>query len=135
MRITSSTGRLVKLLAAVGMVASGVVAAAPAASASTPAVSTPAASTPAAWSCSANYICFYTGSDGGGKRCQYSQSNAQADEICSWHLDKPRSVWNRSDSRVHYYAKHDFKDRIGSTAPGDRGNLAGTYNIRSIKFG
>lgn len=121
MRNHSFTGRLAGVLA-VAAVGSAVVAA-------------PVASAAPAWECSANYICFYVGSDGTGKRCQYSQSNAQADEECSWGLVKPRSVRNRSDNRVHYYAQHDFEDRIGSTVAGDQGNLAGTYTIRSLKFG
>ena len=124
MRVPQFTGRLAKMLAVVGVSAAAVVV--PAASA------TPSAP---AWECSADYICFYTESDGKGKKCQYSESHAQADEICSWGLEKPRSVRNRSDNRVHYYAQHDFKDRIGSTVAGDQGNLAGTYTIRSLKFG
>jgi hypothetical protein len=125
MRATSFVARAVKLFAVVSLCGGVMTAVVPAAS---------AAPTAAAWDCSDNYICFYEGADGTGKKCQYSKSHRKANEICSWGLVKPHSVRNRSNDRVHYYAEHDFDKRIGSTVAGDQGNLAGTYTIRSIKF-
>lgn len=84
--------------------------------------------------CSSGYICFYQQTGGYGGRCQYSRSNTSAHSICSWSLNRPRSVWNRSNYRVHYYSRTSYYGRIGSTLSGIRGNLAGTYNIRSICF-
>ncbi|MFD1147022.1 peptidase inhibitor family I36 protein [Saccharothrix hoggarensis] len=116
---------MAKLLTAVGLCAAATVA--PAATAT--------ASTGAAWDCTDNYICFFKGADGTGERCQYSKSHPRANEICSWGLVNAHSVRNRSNDRVHYYAEHNYRSRIGSTVAGDQGNLAGTYTIRSLKFG
>lgn len=123
MRVPRSAAHAAQLLCAIGLCA---------ASAATPAAS--AAPVPAPWDCSDHYICFYRDSDGRGERCQYSQSNARANEICSWGLVNPKSVRNRSNDRVHYYREHNYEGRIGSTVAGDQGNLAGDYTIRSLWF-
>jgi len=103
----------------------------------TPTASAEAHSVPAAadWNCSVGYVCFFTGANGTGDRCQYSESHKKANEICSWGLKKPLSVWNRTSSKATYYGSQDFRDKIGSTESGKRGNLQGTYTIRSLKVG
>jgi hypothetical protein len=93
--------------------------------------------TTAAYDCSAGYICFYTGRNGTGRRCMYSMSNPSPHDICSWSLNKPNSVRNRTKYRVHYYTRSASPcspGRIGSTLAGNRGNLAGDYNIRCLRF-
>ncbi|MDT8914670.1 peptidase inhibitor family I36 protein [Amycolatopsis sp. PS_44_ISF1] len=89
---------------------------------------------PAAYECTAGYVCFYQGSNGTGKRCQYSQNNPKANEICSWGLVNPKSISNRTTKKVTYYTEQNYNTKIGSTTAGNSGNLAGNYTVRSLKF-
>ncbi|MDX3189803.1 peptidase inhibitor family I36 protein [Streptomyces sp. MN03-5084-2B] len=93
-----------------------------------------APASPAAYECTAGYVCFYQGSNGTGRRCQYSQNNPKANEICSWGLVNPKSISNRTTKKVTYYTEQDYDNKIGSTTAGNSGNLAGNYTVRSLKF-
>lgn len=112
----------------------GVVAATPA-TAATPAYAGPNVAAQA-YSCSAGYFCIYNGWNGTGDRCQWSQpkvSNTAND--CSW-IRKGwlvRSVYNRTNHRVQYYTQDNYNHRVGSTPAGGRGDLEGTYQIRSFQ--
>ncbi|MFJ4821908.1 peptidase inhibitor family I36 protein [Streptomyces bacillaris] len=85
--------------------------------------------------CTSGYICFFSGSNGTGSKCQWSSAlNPRAREECSWMNNgkNAKSVYNRTSYRYHYYKAFNYKDRIGSTLSGGQGNLAGTYNIGSL---
>ncbi|MBP2472446.1 hypothetical protein JOF53_001318 [Crossiella equi] len=88
----------------------------------------------AAWECTPGYVCFYEGANGTGKRCQFSQNQTRANELCSWGLVNPKSISNRSTKKVTYYHEHNYGRRIGSTTAGNSGNLAGNYTVRSLHF-
>ncbi|MDX3384695.1 peptidase inhibitor family I36 protein [Streptomyces niveiscabiei] len=85
--------------------------------------------------CPSGWICFWSGSNGTGSRCQWSSSlNPRAREECSWMNNGTvtKSVYNRTSYRYHYYRAFSYQDRIGSTLSGGQGNLAGTYTIGSL---
>ncbi|MBV1935932.1 peptidase inhibitor family I36 protein [Streptomyces sp. BV286] len=85
--------------------------------------------------CGSGWICFWSGSNGTGSRCQWSSAlNPRAREACSWMNNGTvtRSVYNRTSYRYHYYRAFSYQDRIGSTLSGGQGNLAGTYTIGSL---
>lgn len=87
--------------------------------------------------CASGWICFYSERDGGGQKCQWSQSSTDTRSQCSWMRagTNTRSVYNRTNSRFHYYHSVNYTNRIGSTTAGNRGNLAGTYTIGSLCAG
>jgi hypothetical protein len=85
--------------------------------------------------CPSGWICFWSGSNGTGSRCQWSSAlNPRAREACSWMNNGTvtKSVYNRTSSRYHYYRAFNYQSRIGSTLSGGQGNLAGTYTIGSL---
>ncbi|MET8557242.1 peptidase inhibitor family I36 protein [Streptomyces sp. NPDC004959] len=91
---------------------------------------------PAAYSCNAGYFCIYTGWNGTGTRCQWSQSKlANTADNCSFiQRGTPvRSLYNRTGHRVQYYTQTNYKHRVGSTPKNGKGNLQGNYQIRSFK--
>ena len=86
--------------------------------------------------CTIGYFCIYDGWNGTGAQCQWSDREVRdTADLCSFIQRGAvvRSVYNRTEHRVQYYTKNGYNDRIGSTLPGDKGNLAGTYQIRSFK--
>jgi hypothetical protein len=93
----------------------------------------------AAWDCSRGNVCFWTGSNGTGSRCMWDTADADwtaGAVTCSWATTRVvKSVWNRGEIKrltgVAYYLKANYVNRVGCTARGDRGNLAGTYYVRS----
>lgn len=95
-----------------------------------------------AYECDSGDVCFWTGKNGTGSRCAWpaADSSWSSGSIrCSWADDKPvKSVWNRGTDRrftgVAYYARSNYKDRKGCTTRGDRGNLAGTYELQSHRW-
>ena len=97
---------------------------------------------PTAWECASGNVCFWTGYNGTGKRCAWSVADPdwQSGNIkCSWAATtNVRSVWNRGTSSsytgVAYYRNTDYNGRIGCTRQGQRGNLAGTYKVRSHRW-
>ncbi|NSC20057.1 peptidase inhibitor [Streptomyces albus subsp. chlorinus] len=90
----------------------------------------------AAYNCSPGHFCIYSGWDGGGTRCQWSQrSKANTADDCSFirRGQNVRSVWNGTGHRVQYYTQTNYHNRVGSTPAGKGGNLQGNYQIRSFK--
>jgi hypothetical protein len=68
--------------------------------------------------CTAGNVCFYTGQNGTGSMCKWSNADndwTAAPVICSW-------------------AKTNHVSRIGCTRQGVQGNLAGTYQLRSHEW-
>ncbi|MFF7093038.1 peptidase inhibitor family I36 protein [Streptomyces rubradiris] len=107
---------------------------APAASATAPAPAGP--SSAAAFRCDPGRFCIYSGWDGGGTRCQWTQARvANTADLCSFIRNGRNvlSVWNGTGHRVQYYTQTNFNSRVGSTAAGHGGNLMGTYQIRSFQ--
>ncbi|WP_153427012.1 peptidase inhibitor family I36 protein [Streptomyces alkaliphilus] len=85
--------------------------------------------------CPSGSICFWSGSNGTGSRCTWGASNyPRAREMCSWMNNGTvtRSVYNRTDYRMHYYRAFNYRDRIGSSPGGARANPAGTHTIGSL---
>ncbi|PBC86975.1 Peptidase inhibitor family I36 [Streptomyces sp. 2224.1] len=101
------------------------------------ATATPTASArPAAFPCTSGYFCIYSDWNGGGTRCQWSQSSkANTADDCSFiqRGQNVRSVWNNTRHRVQYYTQTNYHARVGSTPSGAGGNLQGNYQIRSFK--
>ncbi|MEV5124538.1 peptidase inhibitor family I36 protein [Streptomyces decoyicus] len=90
----------------------------------------------AAFSCTSGYFCIYSDWNGGGTRCQWSQSSkANTADDCSFiqRGQNVRSVWNSTRHRVQYYTQTNYHARVGSTPSGAGGNLQGSYQIRSFK--
>ncbi|MFI6048808.1 peptidase inhibitor family I36 protein [Streptomyces violascens] len=90
----------------------------------------------AAYNCSPGYFCIYSGWNGSGTRCQWSQSSlANTADNCSFiqRGQNVRSVWNKTGHRVQYYTQTNYHARVGSTQAGQGGNLQGNYQIRSFK--
>jgi hypothetical protein len=93
-------------------------------------------------SCISQNICFWhTVSQGSpvGTPCRFSRSQAgnipNVHQNCSWGMDRPVYVANDTRFRVHYYSSSDCSTgRIGSTRAGVAGTLAGTYQIRCLRF-
>ncbi|GGP93969.1 peptidase inhibitor family I36 protein [Streptomyces melanogenes] len=107
----------------------------PAWAAPTPAAPTAAA---AAYSCDPGYFCMYSGWNGTGERCQYWQGEKRdtADD-CGFVQRRwnTLSAYNFTGHRVQYYSgnNHSSRTRVGSSQPNERGNLQGSYQIRSMK--
>ncbi len=127
-RIRSFAVAAAAVIAALGAV--------PTATAATTAAPAPAGGTRAAYDCTDGYFCIYSGWNGGGTRCQWSQSRkANTADDCSF-IQKGKnvlSVRNRTPHRVQYYKQTNYNARVGSTTSGNRGNLQGNYQIRSFK--
>lgn len=93
----------------------------------------------AAWACDAGDVCFWTGFNGTGSRCNWGRADADWTSgaiVCSWATTSVvKSVWNRGVSDqltgVAYYVRKNYVSRIGCTRQGARGNLAGTYTVLS----
>lgn len=96
----------------------------------------------AAYNCPVGYICFYSGDNGTGDRCAWDGNDndwRNGNIKCSWSADKNvRSVYNNgtsgSPSTVVYYAGANYETRKGCTTRGKKGNLAGTYKLRSHRW-
>jgi hypothetical protein len=102
--------------------------------------SAPAQAQARAYSCPSGDICFYSGDDGTGDRCNWDANDADwrnGTTRCSWSADKNvRSVYNNGTSgmAVVYYSGANYETRKGCTTKGKKGNLAGTYKLRSHKW-
>ncbi|MGW4871331.1 peptidase inhibitor family I36 protein [Streptomyces chartreusis] len=98
------------------------------------------AAEPRAYSCPSGDICFYSGDDGTGDRCNWDGNDndwRNGAIRCSWSADKNvRSVFNNGTSgmAVVYYSGANYETRKGCTTKGKKGNLAGTYKLRSHKW-
>jgi DNA-binding SARP family transcriptional activator len=87
--------------------------------------------------CPAGAFCLFNGKDGTTNYCTWITSDPVADRDCVWlHRGwKVRSVYNRTGQTVEYCAQEHYQDCVGSTRPGDWGNLPGTYTVRSVRSG
>jgi hypothetical protein len=95
----------------------------------------------AAVSCPSGYVCFWTGSNFTGSKCQWDVADPdwQGGSIrCSWSAtSNVKSVFNAGTSSatgVAYYGGANYVDRKGCTRQQHGGNLAGTYKVRSHRW-
>ncbi|MFD6589039.1 peptidase inhibitor family I36 protein [Streptomyces anulatus] len=104
------------------------------------AATVPAQAKALAYSCPEGDICFYTGDNGTGERCNWDGNDndwRNGTIQCSWAADKNvRSIYNNGTSgmAVVYYSGANYETRKGCTTKGKKGNLAGTYKVRSHKW-
>jgi hypothetical protein len=93
-------------------------------------------------SCPSGYVCFYTGKDYTGSKCQWDVQDpdwTSGTYKCSWATtSNVKSVWNAgTDSSltgVVYYLQKNYSDRVGCTRQGHGGNLQGTYKVLSHRW-
>ncbi|WP_240797777.1 peptidase inhibitor family I36 protein [Streptomyces sp. F001] len=95
----------------------------------------------AAVSCPSGYVCFWTGSNFTGSKCQWDVADPdwQGGSIrCSWSAThNVKSVFNAGTSSatgVAYYSGANYVNRKGCTRQQHGGNLAGTYKLRSHRW-
>ncbi|MFF0203387.1 peptidase inhibitor family I36 protein [Streptomyces sp. NPDC005017] len=96
---------------------------------------------PAAVDCPSGHVCFWTGANFTGSKCQWNEADPdwQGGNVrCSWAATtNVKSVWNAGTSSatgVAYYLGANYSNRIGCTRQQHGGNLAGTYKVRSHKW-
>lgn len=100
----------------------------------------PSTAAPAAYSCPVGNVCFYSGTDGSGQRCNWQVDDPDwrgGSTVCSWSgSSNVRSVYNNAYSDVAYYLGANYSNYVGCTVVGDSGNLTGSgYKIRSHDLG
>lgn len=93
----------------------------------------------AAGDCPSGYVCFWNNFNFSGQRCQWQSASRDHSVDCSWaDTSNVRSVYNHGTSTkfsgVAYYINTNFNNRVGCTRQGMRGNLAGTYKVRSHQW-
>ncbi|MET8763785.1 peptidase inhibitor family I36 protein [Lentzea sp. NPDC004782] len=96
----------------------------------------------AAWDCNTGNVCFWNGFGGTGGRCMWDVADpdwTSGTVKCSWATTKEvKSVYNRGTSSsltgVVFYRNTGYNDRIGCTRQGQKGDLAGTYQVRSHQW-
>jgi len=95
----------------------------------------------AAWECNTGNVCFWNGSGGTGGRCMADLADPDwttGDLRCPWATTmKVKSVYNRGTSPaagVAFYRNTGYTNRIGCTRQGQKGDLAGTYQVRSHQW-
>ncbi|MFD0417818.1 peptidase inhibitor family I36 protein [Streptomyces sp. NPDC127108] len=95
--------------------------------------------------CVSGDVCFFTGKDGGGRMCAWDWHDkdwTREPITCSWSGDvNVQSVFNNGkrtpDGKfqdVAYYEFTNYTTRKGCTKLGKKGNLAGTYTLRSHQW-
>ncbi|MGW6707166.1 peptidase inhibitor family I36 protein [Streptomyces sp. NPDC054956] len=93
-----------------------------------------------AYDCDRGYVCFYSGPDGTGARCAWTVDDPdwKAGNIQCRAFSVPRSIYNMGiggyPDHIAYYQDANYTNRKGCTRPGQYGNLAGNYSIRSHKW-
>ncbi|ANZ41229.1 hypothetical protein BBK82_39930 [Lentzea guizhouensis] len=95
----------------------------------------------AAWDCNTGNVCFWTGFGGTGSRCAWNIADddwTAGTHKCSWATTKNvKSVYNAGTSSatgVAYFKNTGHNTRVGCTKQGKKGDLAGTYQLRSHKW-
>ncbi|WP_143466606.1 peptidase inhibitor family I36 protein [Lentzea kentuckyensis] len=96
----------------------------------------------AQWECSIGHVCFWNDFQGKGKRCMWENQDDDwnsAPVVCSWaSSNEVKSVYNRGTSSqfkgVVFYRNTGFHDRIGCTKQGQKGDLTGTYKVKSHQW-
>jgi len=96
------------------------------------------------WKCATGLVCFYTGANGTGKKCEWRVADpdwTSGSKTCSWATThNVKSVDNRGTnpylSGVAYYLKRHYasRSRVGCTPQGRRGSLTGTYKLLSHQW-
>lgn len=94
------------------------------------------------WECSIGHVCFWNKFDGKGDRCMWENKDDDWNSNpvrCSWAGSKEvKSVYNRGTSSqftgVAFYGNTGFHDRIGCTRQGQKGDLTGTYKVKSHQW-
>lgn len=91
--------------------------------------------------CPSGYVCFWTGANFTGSKCQWDVADPdwQGGSIrCSWSAThNVKSVFNAGTSSatgVAYYSGANYQNRKGCTRQQHGGNLAGTYKLRSHRW-
>ncbi len=92
--------------------------------------------------CQSGDVCFYTGANGSGQMCAWDGDDPDwrtGAVKCTWAATtNVRSVYNNGTKGVYqdvvYYSGKDYTNRIGCTKVGKKGNLTGTYRLRSHKW-
>ncbi|WP_431883069.1 peptidase inhibitor family I36 protein [Micromonospora gifhornensis] len=90
--------------------------------------SPPTAAQAAAWDCPSGDLCIWTGTNGTGSRCAWSNADndwRSGSIVCSWSSTQPyRSVWNRGTSSsyvaVWIYGGANYTGSYDCIAQGDR---------------
>ncbi|MEU0797313.1 peptidase inhibitor family I36 protein [Amycolatopsis sp. NPDC005961] len=96
----------------------------------------------APWDCSLGNVCFWNGFGGTGGRCMWSVADPDWTSGAirrSWATNaEVKSVYNRGTSSgftgVRYYRNTGYNNSAGCTRQGQKGDLAGTYQIRSHQW-
>jgi hypothetical protein len=98
----------------------------------------------AAWACPINHVCFWNQPNGRGRRCIWDVADPDwlnGSIQCSWARENVKSVFNNSGPEgghdwtgVVYYRQDRFRNRVGCTRNFQKGNLAGTYTVRSHEW-
>ncbi len=96
----------------------------------------------AAWDCTPGHVCFWNEFGGTGGRCMWEVADPDwtAGSIkCSWATSRNvKSVYNAGTSSsltgVVFYKNTGYNTRIGCTRQGKKGDLAGTYQVRSHQW-
>jgi hypothetical protein len=96
----------------------------------------------AQWECKTGHVCFWNEFAGKGGRCMWEVKDddwTSGSDKCSWAASKEvKSVYNRGTSStltgVVFFRNTGFHDRIGCTKQGKKGDLAGTYQVRSHQW-
>jgi hypothetical protein len=101
-------------------------------------IEAPEAAVTTPYDCPSGDICFYDATGGTGNRCNWSVSDpdwTSGQAKCSWAQTRNvKSVYNHADWSVSYFLQKNFQSKIGSTQPGVKGNLTGTYKLLSHQF-
>ncbi|RAS69994.1 peptidase inhibitor family I36 [Lentzea atacamensis] len=96
----------------------------------------------AQWECKISHVCFWDDFQGKGRRCMWENRDddwTSGPEKCSWATStEVKSVYNRGTSAsltgVVFYRNTGYNNRIGCTKQGQKGDLAGTYQVRSHQW-
>lgn len=96
----------------------------------------------AQWECKLGHVCFWDDFQGKGRRCMWENRDddwTSGTDKCSWATSaEVKSVYNRGQSSsltgVVFYRNTGYHDRIGCTKQGQKGDLAGTYQVRSHQW-
>ncbi|MEU0878637.1 peptidase inhibitor family I36 protein [Lentzea sp. NPDC005914] len=94
-----------------------------------------------AWECNTGNVCFWNGFGGTGGRCMWDVADPDwtAGSVqCRWSTTTEiRSVYNRGTSSVTgvvFYRNAGYTNRMGCARQGQKGDLAGTYQVRSHQW-
>lgn len=131
----------VAMLMVVGVAAPAAQAEAPVAPAGIAAYDDQTGEALAAWDCELGHVCFWNDFAGKGKRCMWDVADKDwtaGNVKCSWATeDEVKSIYNRGTSSatgVVYYKDTGYNSRVGCTKQGKKGDLAGTYQVRSHQW-